>query len=98
MRIGRRAPEATTKLTRSPPTLGSVGRFSEWIQPMGIQEELNAVADKLSLREDRPTCGWCGRGKLRLVEEKPDANFGALGVTTRTLKCDDPGCGKLTVV
>ena len=65
---------------------------------MGIWEELHAVADKLSLREDRPTCERCGRGKLRLVEEKPDANFGALGVTTRTLKCDDPACGKLTFV
>jgi hypothetical protein len=64
---------------------------------MGIWEELHAVADRLSLPEDRPTCEWCGRGKLHLIEEKPDPNFGALGVTSRTLKCDDPACGKLTV-
>jgi hypothetical protein len=65
---------------------------------MGIWEELHAVADKLSLIEERPTCEWCGRGKLRLIDEKPDPNYGRLGVTIQTLKCDDLRCGKLTVV
>ena len=65
---------------------------------MGIWEELHAVADKLSLREERPTCEHCGRGKLRLIDERPDPNFGRLGVTTQTLKCDDPACGKITII
>ena len=65
---------------------------------MGVWEELHAVAARLSPREDRPTCQWCVRGKLQLIEETPDANFGASGMTRLTLKCDDPGCGKLTVM
>ena len=65
---------------------------------MGVWEELHAVAARLSAREDRPTCQWCGRGKLQLIEEAPDANYGALGVTQLTLRCDDPECGKLTVM
>ena len=62
---------------------------------MGIWEELHAVADKLSMRDERPACELCGRGRLRLIDEKPDENFGALGVTTQTLQCT--ACGKVTV-
>lgn len=49
-------------------------------------------------RDDRPTCGWCKRGRLDLIEEKPDPIFGALGMTVSTLKCDAPECGKLTIL
>jgi len=32
-----------------------------------------------------------------VIEETPDPNFGALGVSSRILRCDSPGCGKLLI-
>jgi hypothetical protein len=65
---------------------------------MNILEELHAVAAKLAPYDARPTCEWCGQGKLELIDERPDAHFGVLGMTWRTLKCDCLECGKLTIV
>jgi hypothetical protein len=65
---------------------------------MGVWEELHAVAARLSLREDRQSCPSCGRGKLEFIAEEPDENFGALGMTRTKLRCDDPDCGKLTII
>jgi hypothetical protein len=48
--------------------------------------------------EERPTCVTCGRGKLDLIDERPDPIFGVLGMTYQTLKCDSPECGKVTIV
>jgi hypothetical protein len=31
-------------------------------------------------------------------DERPDSIFGALGMTSQTLKCDFLECGKLTIV
>ena len=45
-----------------------------------------------------PTCECCGQGKLELIDERPDAIFGVLGMTWQTLKCDRRECGKLTIV
>jgi hypothetical protein len=60
--------------------------------------ELQAVAAKLSSHDDRPTCECCGQGKLELIDERPDPNFGVLGMTCQTLECDFLECGKLTIV
>jgi hypothetical protein len=65
---------------------------------MGVLGELQAVAAKLSFEEQRPVCAFCGRGRLVLVEEKPDPDFGILGMYQQTLRCDSPECGKLTIV
>jgi hypothetical protein len=65
---------------------------------MNILRELHEVASKFAPHENRPTCSWCGQGKLDLIDERPDPNFGALGMSTRTLRCDSPTCGKLTTV
>jgi len=65
---------------------------------MGVLGELRAVAAKLSFQEDKPTCAFCGRGRLVLIDERPDPNFGILGMLCQTLKCDSPECGKLTIV
>jgi hypothetical protein len=65
---------------------------------MNILEELHAVAAKLAPYDARPTCEWCGQGKLELIDERPDAIFGVLGMTWQTLKCDRLECGKLTIV
>jgi len=65
---------------------------------MNILGELQAVAAKLSLHDERPTCQWCGLGKLILIDERADPNFGALGMTFQVLKCDAPECGKPTNV
>ena len=59
--------------------------------------DLRALIAKLALRDDRPTCPSCGKGKLVLISERPDPNFGALGVVEQTLRCDNPACGKLTI-
>ena len=55
------------------------------------------MAAKLSLQDNRPTCAFCGKGKLVLIAERPDPNFGALGVVEQTLRCDSADCGKLTI-
>ena len=39
-------------------------------------------------RSSRPTCECCGKGKLELINERPDPIFGVLGVICQTLKCD----------
>ena len=46
--------------------------------------------------EALPVCPWCGAGHLNVIEETPDPNFGALGVSSLTLRCDAPACGRLT--
>ena len=65
---------------------------------MNVLGELHAVAAKLTPRDERPTCQCCGRGKLDLIDERPDSHFGVLGMTCQTLKCDFLECGKLTIV
>ena len=55
---------------------------------MSILGDLQAVAAKLSLQDNRPTCAFCGMGKLVLIDERPDPNFGALGVVEQTLRCN----------
>lgn len=65
---------------------------------MGVLEELHAVAARLAQQENRPLCRDCGNGRLVLIDEKPDPNFGVLGLRQKILKCDSPDCGKLTIV
>jgi transposase len=65
---------------------------------MSVISDLRAVAARLSLEESRPTCACCGKGRLVLIEERPDPNFGILGVTEQTWKCDQPECGKIFTV
>jgi hypothetical protein len=64
---------------------------------MSIFEDLHAVAAKLSLKENQPTCIRCGKGRLILIDELPDPNFGVLGLMQQTWKCDSPDCGKVTI-
>jgi hypothetical protein len=49
----------------------------------------------LPLRDNRPSCAWCDRGKLDVIEQWSDPHDGIIGVT---LKCDAPQCGRLTTV
>ena len=72
------------------------GRSSKGVA-MSILGDLQAVAAKLSLQDNRPTCAFCGKGKLVLIAERPDPNFGALGVVEQTLRCDRADCGKVTI-
>jgi hypothetical protein len=72
-------------------------RQSSQEETMSILGDLQAVAAKLSLHDNRPTCAFCGKGKLVLIDERPDPNFGALGVVEQTLRCDSADCGKLTI-
>jgi len=65
---------------------------------MEVLRELQAVAADLARHDELPTCQWCGLGKLILIEERADPNFGALGMTCQVLKCDAPECRKLTRV
>jgi len=65
---------------------------------LGVIKELYAVASRLSHQAERPLCGFCGRGRLILIDERPDPNFGILGLLQQTLKCDSPECGKFTIV
>jgi hypothetical protein len=60
--------------------------------------DASGLVDRLREQEEQlPTCPWCGRGRLYVLKESLDPNFGALGVVQRTLKCDWVDCGKLTV-
>jgi len=64
---------------------------------MSVFGDLQAVAARLSLQDNRPTCAACGKGRLVLVGERPDPNYGILGVVEQTFKCNDAGCGRLTI-
>ena len=77
--------------------IASWGRQSSQGVAMSILSDLQAVAAKLSLQDNRPTCAFCGKGKLVLIAERPDPTFGALGVVEQTLRCDWADCGKLTI-
>ena len=69
-----------------------------WIPNMNNLEQLRAVAARLSMQDlSRPVCPRCGHGRLDLIEERPHAIYGALGVTWKTLKCDAADCGAVTV-
>ncbi|GEP56346.1 hypothetical protein [Reyranella soli] len=63
---------------------------------MTLFEELNRVATRIAPNEALPVCPWCGAGHLNVIEETPDPNFGALGVSSLTLRCDASACGRLT--
>ena len=63
---------------------------------MTLFEDLNRVAMRIAPYEAPPVCPWCGTGHLDVIEETPDPNFGALGVSSRILRCDAPACGRLT--
>jgi hypothetical protein len=63
---------------------------------MTLFEELNRVAMRTAPYEAPPVCAWCGIGHLAVIEETPDPNFGALGVSSRILRCDAPACARLT--
>jgi hypothetical protein len=64
---------------------------------MTLLEELNWVATHVAPYEPPPVCPSCKAGHLQVIEETPDPNFGALGVSSRILRCDSPGCGKLLI-
>lgn len=65
---------------------------------MNNVEQLRAVAARPSPHDAaRPVCPRCGNGRLDLIEERPHAIYGALGVTWKTLKCDAVDCGAVTV-
>ena len=65
---------------------------------MTLLQELNRVAARLAPYDSPSMCSKCGKGRLQLIEETPDPNFGALGVSRQTLRCDSAACGKLTVI
>ena len=65
---------------------------------MSVLGDLHAVAARLSIQDNRPICACCGKGRLVLVDERPDPNFGILGMFQQTLRCDARECGELTVV
>lgn len=63
---------------------------------MTLFEELQRVATRTAPYEAPAVCPWCRAGRLEVIEETPDPNFGALGVSSLTLRCDAPACGRLT--
>jgi hypothetical protein len=65
---------------------------------MGFLREMRAAGARLSRQEDRTICEYCGRGRLTLVDEEPDKNYGILGMLRQTLKCNAADCGKLTIM
>jgi hypothetical protein len=57
-----------------------------------------AMAAEPVPRDERRTCEHCGKGKLDLVDERPDPIFGLLGMTISTFKCSAPECGTFTII
>ena len=62
---------------------------------MDVPVKFSDTVAALALRDNRPICAWCDRGKLDVVKQWPDPNVGIIGAT---LKCNAPECGKLTTV
>ena len=78
-----------------------LNRIPAWSELLTLPNRVRALEEKLGRRkspivDDRPTCPFCGVGKLSLIDVRPDPNFGALGMIRETLKCDAADCGKLT--
>jgi hypothetical protein len=65
---------------------------------MDVPRAMNGAVPRLPPHKARPACSWCGRGKLDLIDERPDPIFGVLGMRLSTLKCVAPECGKLTII
>jgi hypothetical protein len=62
---------------------------------MDVPVKFSDTVAALALRDNRPICAWCDRGKLDVVKQWSDPRDGIIGVT---LKCDIPMCGRLTTV
>ena len=62
---------------------------------MDVPVKFSDTAAALALRENRPICAWCDRGKLDVVKQWSDPRDGIIGVT---LKCNAAKCGKLITV
>jgi len=62
---------------------------------MDVQVKFSDTVGVLPLRDNRPICAWCSRGKLYVIKQWSDPCDGIIGVT---LKCDAAKCGMLTTV
>jgi hypothetical protein len=81
---------------KAPPQLTVAGLRRAFLELNSLSgHQMRPNTTKLPPLNNRPTCSWCGRGKLDLIKEWPDPTYGMIGVT---LRCDTPECGKLTAV
>jgi hypothetical protein len=71
-------------------TCNPVQQFHPPAPPVSLRDRL------VEQEEHLPSCRWCRRASLYVLEERPDPIFGALGVVERTLKC--ARCGRQTVI
>jgi hypothetical protein len=62
---------------------------------MDVPVKFSDTVAALALRDNRPICAWCDRGKLDVIKQWSDPCDGIVGVA---LKCDAAKCGKLTTV
>jgi hypothetical protein len=62
---------------------------------MDVPVKFSDTVAALALRDNRPICAWCSRGKLDVVKQWSDPRDGIIGVT---LICDAAKCGKPTTV
>src|ERR1700704_472979 len=54
---------------------------------MDVPVEFIDAVSALPLRDSRPICAWCDRGKLDVIKQWSDSCGGIMG---GTLKCDAP--------
>lgn len=59
---------------------------------MAVSEKARDAAAPETAASCASYCEQCGGGKLILVAEVPDSNFGALGVTWQIFQCTNPFC------
>jgi hypothetical protein len=99
---GEIAPAAASRFSHwsAPGWLGLLARVPNgpMDRTMIVPGESQKVAAKRAAGKGRQPCQFCERGKLDLIDERPDPIFGALGMTCQTLRCDAPECGKLTFI
>lgn len=72
-----------------------------WRELVTLPARVRAIEQRLGMTgaeplDDRPLCAFCRKGRLDLIDEKPDPILGDLGVKQLTLKCDDAGCRRTT--
>ena len=77
-----------------------LNKIPAWHELLTLANHVRVTEKTIGLGEapvtnGRPTCPVCGVGKLMLVDVRPDPNFGALGMTCETWKCDASSCGKI---
>jgi hypothetical protein len=67
-----------------------LSKIPAWSELLTLPNRVRAIEEKLSTRkasivDDRPTCSFCGVGKLSLIDVRPDPKLRRVGHGPRNI-------------